>query len=130
MKKEVIHIEREIHKTKKINVCGQMVDVDVKIIPLVEWFNSNKGISTTYCCQGSKDGNDHPYVGWNGGNAFYKKMQATLKAFSRERGVINLILDKMVNIANGAETTCYAIYFPDTEAMLSFTRYVKIAYSS
>jgi len=41
------------HKTKKISTPTGPANVDVEIIPIVNWMNSFDGIFTKYCCQGS-----------------------------------------------------------------------------
>lgn len=56
--------DEKTHRTKKIRVGEEIVDVDIKMIPYVNWMNS-LGARTLYCCQGWKDQSEinyRPYV--------------------------------------------------------------------
>lgn len=52
-----MNIEKEIdfgidsHETSRIII--KTADVDVKIIPLINWLNSFEAVTTRYCCQGA-----------------------------------------------------------------------------
>jgi hypothetical protein len=50
----------EPHKTESILVRGEMVEVDVGMLPVVRWINSFKSAFTQFCCEGSKE--HEPYV--------------------------------------------------------------------
>jgi hypothetical protein len=62
LKKRVSSIRKD-HPTKKITI--KRANVDVKIIPLVNWFNSYQSVTTYFCCQGEpkKEGQrDEEYI--------------------------------------------------------------------
>jgi hypothetical protein len=50
--------EAEPHTTQKVNVHGEIVDVDVGMVPIVNWINDLGG-RTLFCCQGNPQ---PPYV--------------------------------------------------------------------
>lgn len=50
--------ERKLHETENISV--RKADVDVEIIPLVEWINKYRGLKTLFSCQG--DDRNEPHV--------------------------------------------------------------------
>ena len=40
------------HETERIRVKGKIVEVDVLMIPVVQWLNRLRGVSTFACCEG------------------------------------------------------------------------------
>lgn len=55
---KTMYSKREKHKTESVSL-GK-ADIDVGIIPTINWLNSLKGVQTTHCCQGHPD--ERPYV--------------------------------------------------------------------
>jgi hypothetical protein len=63
--------KKQGHPTKSIII--KRADVDIEMIPLVNWLNSFESVTTLYCCQGEdgeteddiiEDSFDKPYVMW------------------------------------------------------------------
>ena len=56
------------HPTQPVNIRGRLIDIDLDMIPVVEWLNSIHGVRTLYCCQGDirkapfTDGGHPPYI--------------------------------------------------------------------
>jgi hypothetical protein len=64
MRRYIKEYEDKEHKTQKIKVGEEIVDVDIKMVPYVNWLNAI-GARTLFCCQGWKDTsliNHCPYV--------------------------------------------------------------------
>ena len=40
------------HPTVKIEIDSKLVDIDVDIVPVVQWFNRFPGVKTRWSCQG------------------------------------------------------------------------------
>lgn len=40
------------HETCKMQINGELADIDKGIVPLIEKLNSIKGVTTLHCCQG------------------------------------------------------------------------------
>ena len=55
---------RKSHKTRKIPI--KWAEVDVGMIPIVNFFNYHEGVETLFCCQGSKQ--NKPYVSFQANN--------------------------------------------------------------
>lgn len=63
------HNKQKDHPTKTLNVHGQDVEIDVDMIPVIQWLNAIPGVFTTFCCQGDADEDNNgkhkkPYVLW------------------------------------------------------------------
>lgn len=56
---EVLSKAHAPHQTQRIPL--KMIEVDTKIVPLVNWLNHFKGVTTEWSCQG----NEHTCNGWN-----------------------------------------------------------------
>ena len=52
----------DTHPTKKIVI--KSAEVDVKMIPLIEWMNKIGSVTTLFCCQGCDKKKNPPYVLW------------------------------------------------------------------
>ena len=50
------------HKTK--NIVLKSANVDLKIIPLIEWLNAKEGVHTLYSCE-CNDNDNKPYIMWS-----------------------------------------------------------------
>ena len=48
-----VQTEQEPHRTQQVHI--KTAEVDEKIIPIVQWFNSFSNVNTLFCCQGDED---------------------------------------------------------------------------
>lgn len=51
------------HPFERVEVKpGEWAEVDVEMIHLVKWLNSIPSVKTQFCCQGTEDEDDQPYL--------------------------------------------------------------------
>jgi len=111
------------HETRKIMVHGKEVDVDIEIIPVVEWIN-NLGGRTIYSCEGGRIQN--PYVLFRAESDALEKILAKVEeyhCFARERNRIQNIIFTYQSIsfeADWQDGVRYKMYFFDENSTKNF----------
>lgn len=48
------------HKTETVGL--KEAEIDIKIIPVIQWLNEFENVYTTHCCEGGEPPNEKPYV--------------------------------------------------------------------
>lgn len=62
------------HPTREMSIKGEVVEIDVDMMPVVEWLNNLENTFTKFCCQGGvfnpekNPAHDQPYVCWHCSN--------------------------------------------------------------
>lgn len=118
-----------IHPSKKIDVNGELVDIDVEIIPLIKLMNDMPGVFTTFCCQGNKSIKRpyiHPYV------AFCCKSKKSIhliqKAVDKTKFtyLINWVSTNDDYVPkNCLKSQCYSLEFDDQKCKNKFYKNLK-----
>lgn len=122
------------HKQISLVINGKQEMIDKEIVPLVKWFNSHKGVVTTYSCMGETSreiGNEIwlPYVSFISSENFRKRFLKIVNKFFKQRkctGYLyfvekeHVFCDKIVQKKNES-----SISFHNREDMLDFYEFVK-----
>jgi hypothetical protein len=116
---------RKKHKQKRVKIGGEMVLVDVAILPLITWMNNRPGIETKFCCAGcvgaATGSGMTPYVSFDGSERAAYKIKMFIKKFHK-------VSDRSLYLQQSFGWGYYgewSIYFATRRTMKEFTRFVK-----
>jgi len=72
----------------KFKIMMLPVEIDVKIVPIIEWLNSYKSVRTLYCCEGHDGRPESSYVTFTVNNQ--RSLKSILRIFELARQEDNL----------------------------------------
>jgi len=95
----------EYHTHETARVVTQTADIDVAMVPLIQWMNCLHGVTTYACCQGEERINSDQSVWFNGYVAFecsdMRSLRKILEILERKREPGKIPLAPLASITVG-----------------------------
>ena len=114
------------HEQVSVIIDRKKINIDIKILPVVNWVNSFYGAKTNFSCCGENNYTLLPFVSFRCKNKnSVNKIKSVLKNFQNKYKAEEMTLNSISEFKNNKEHITYVIYFISRNDVEKFTKYIE-----